>query len=302
MIKPVMPRAKHNGQQQNQHIQKPGDLMPAADDEPNHDPGSTVQKALSAGELRRKAQAERQPGVKHGQRKIRQIVHCTVEPVQSFHRGRHALNKSKTDQQCQCPGQVLLRRGQALHYAAKRPVQAEKQRHQHAKQRQPIPAIAENGRLPGQQKTGNVQPLPILKIIYVCVPGGFQQARQVEAVLLHHRMGAGRVDVIVCRGPRKHGQRKNRDQQQPNTKGQLPQPVFLRGRIMPEIHMHAPVTGCPASFAGSRSTVSPTRPNRARHQSPRYPRSGGCPYFPECLAVPAWKPAGRPPRHPGRST
>ena len=71
MIKPVMPRAKHNGQQQNQHIQKPGDLMPAADDEPNHDPGSTVQKALSAGELRRKAQDERQPGVKHGQRKIR---------------------------------------------------------------------------------------------------------------------------------------------------------------------------------------------------------------------------------------
>ena len=105
--------------------------------------------------------------------------------------------------------------------------------------------------------------------------------------------------VYICENNTIYG---TKFKQQPNTKGQTPQPALLRGRIMPEIHMHAPVTGCPASFAGSKSTVSPTRPNRARHQSPRYPRSGGCPCFPECLEVPVWKPAGRPPRHPGRST
>ena len=246
MVKPALPCAQHNGQQQNQHIQKPGHLVPTADDKANHDPGGAVQSALLTGQLRRKAQPERQPGIEHGQREIRQVVHCAVEPVQPFHRGGHALDKAKADQQRQRPGQQFLRLVQTAHHTAAGPVQAEKQWYKNAKQRDPIPGVAENGGLPGQQKAGNIQPLPILKVIDIGVPGGFQQVRQVKAILLHHRVGAGRVNVIVCRGPRKHGQHKNRDQQQPNEQGQPKQPAFLHRRIMPKIHTRAPRYGLPS--------------------------------------------------------
>lgn len=75
MVKPALPCAQYNGQQQDQHIQKPGHLVPTADDKANHDPGGAVQSAPLTGQLRRKAQPERQPGIEHGQREIRQVVH-----------------------------------------------------------------------------------------------------------------------------------------------------------------------------------------------------------------------------------
>ena len=298
--------AERRGQQQDQHVQQPGHLMPAADDKTAHTTRCRIEKFAAGRQLIGKAERKRQPGVQHGQRKVWQVVHGTVEPVQSLHGGGHTLDKGEGQQQRQCPGQTPLRRVQTQGHAPCQPIQAEKQRQQHADQRDTIISVAEDGGLKRQRKAGNVESLPVLIVVDVGVPRGPQQTRQVKAVLLHHGMGAGCVDEVICRGARKDRQHQHGQQQHARQQRKAAQPALLRRCIVPKIHrivfLTVFVMRRPGSSAGSRPTASPTSTSRGRHPGPRCPRWDGCPCSREWPAAPSWRPAGQLPTRPGRST
>ena len=280
--------------------------MPATNDKTAHTARCCVENFAAGRQLIGKAERKRQPGVQHGQREVRQVVHGAVEPVQTLHGGGHALDKGEGQQQRQRPGQAPLRRVQTQHHAPCQPIQTEKQRQQHAEQCDAVPFVTEDGGLKRQRKAGNVEPLPVLIVVDVGVPRGPQQTRQVKTVLLYHGMGAGGVDEIICRGARKDRQHQHGQQQHTRQQRKAAQPTLLRRCIVPKIHrivfLTVFVMRRPGSSAGSRPIASPTSTSRGRRPGPRCPRWDGCPCSREWPAAPSWRPAGQPPTHPGRST
>ena len=221
------PQAHRRQEDQDQSIQFPDHLVSSTDDPANQKTRHRKQHPAPGRNTFRFTQRYSEPCIEHREGEIRQIIHSPIEPVKAFHRRRHAFHKRKHQQNRQRQRKPLLGRFQPAHKKPGAAVQAEKQRYQNAQEGQSIPLVSKNRRLQGQHKTGNVQPLPVLEEIDRCVPRCRQQAKPVCAVLLNHRMGTRRIDIIVCGRTRVKGQYNRRQQQNHNKQDQPPQPALL---------------------------------------------------------------------------
>ena len=214
--------------------------MAAADDQAAHYAAPCQRHAAAPRTFPRVRQRKSQAGVQNSQREIGLVIHCPVEPVQPLHRGRHSLHEGEQQQDCQRQRQILLRRFQPLHDQPRTGVQAQEERQQHANKRQAIPLVAENTGLQRQHKAGDIQPLPVVEIVNGGLPRGLQQTHQVESILLHHRMGARRIDIVVRRRPRIERQYDRRQQKDQHHRQKTAPPALLHPCIMPKVHTVIP--------------------------------------------------------------
>ena len=191
-------------------------------------------------------QADQQRQHPQRQRKKRDIIHGAVVPVQAFHLVGHALHRGKGEAQRQKPRHAAGVRGQPPDHRPRQRKGRDKQHGRHKHHRQAVPLPAEDGRLQGQQKAGNIQPLPAVVKVGVRFQRGLQKPRPVGAVLLHHRMGGAGVDIIVRRRAGKHSHHKHRHQQYQHADAEPPPQPAAGSLILPKFHWVLPaVCGAP---------------------------------------------------------